>query len=473
MQKIQQFLKLITGHYGPFLRPMAVIFGFVIAGQLIFLAFPYLQGKIIDNLAENAPLRDSLMLVAAIFALYILINTIGYLRDYFESYHWDYEIGKYIDSNTLEKMFKFSLGQHLNENSGLRLSIVRSGTDALTNLANTIVFSILPFILQIIFTTIVLMVVSPLLGIIVAFFGAVYLAVLYRYNIDYFPKIKENRDRWNKQGKQFSETLRNIKLAKLSAKEDVVVEEFKKLFEATAKPAREMWVKYSGMSYRNYTIINVGQAVALLAGIYLVHIGAESPGKVVMLIGWMSSIFGSISNLGWVQRQAIQQMADVSKLDEMLNLPPAVVEAKNPKTLGGIRGKIEFRNVSFTYPKLKSIEDDSNGNGENGSNGSEEETSKEILRGVSFTISPGETVAIVGNSGAGKTTIVNLLLRGYDPDQGSIFIDGVDLRDIDQKSYLRFVGYVPQHVELFDHTLRYNMAFAASHEVSEGELEEI
>lgn len=194
----------------------------------------------------------------------------------------------------------------------------------------------------------------------------------------------------------------------------------------------------------------------MLAAI-LVTKGIHTPGVVVAIIGWVSSIFGNISNFGWMQRNMVQQAADVEGYLDMLEIPPAITEKADAISLPQVNGKIEFRDVSFAYPKVVK------NNGESGVGLDLKKPDEEILRealfDLSFTINPGETVAIVGHSGAGKTTIVQLLLRGYDPDKGEVLIDGHDLRDIKLSDYLSKIGYVEQNVRLFDGPLRDNITF--------------
>lgn len=473
MKHINVFIMSLKSYYSPFMKTGSIILALLVAGQSLQLAFPFLQGKIIDNLAQNSSLMDLLMIGLSMLVLYAAISVIGFVREKYEIDHFDMSLGKHVESKVLEKLFAFSLGQHVNENSGLRLSVVRKGTSALSNFASLFIYSVIPFLLQIILAAAAIALMNPLLGAAIFLIAVIYVVALFRFNIAYFSKFKENRDRWNKQDKYFSEILRNIKLVKLSAKEREMTDEFRGLFEEISIPTRELWKEYTRTQYVRAALLNVAQVGALFAGVLMVKFGVESPGKIVMYIGWTATLFGNIGNLSWIQRQLLQHFGDIDKLEHMLTQPQAVVTAKNPILLPRLSGRIEFQHVSFSYPKIASIEDTEEE--KDTTDDEKEETSKEILRDVSFVIEPGKTVAIVGRSGAGKSTIVNLLLRGYDPDEGTIFIDGVDLRLLDQPHYLTAIGYVPQHVELFDNTLRYNLLFArTTHSAHEDEdLEDI
>ena len=469
---------MLREFYRPFLGKMAVVFGLLVTGQVLFLGLPYLQGRIIDNLAKHAPIRGSLYLGAAILGVYLASILSNYIRDRYETKHLDFQLPQFINTLTLHKMFRFSLGQHINENSGLRLSVITKGNTASIQFLQLTIYQLLPFLLQIVLAVGAIVWVSRPLGVVVLVFSVLYIAAQYYGNLRLYSRLKTNHKLWNKQGKYFNELLRNVKLIKLSTKEQETVEEFAENFEGLSAGGRALWLDYFKGYYLRNTLIPIGQVTALLAGVYLVSIGAQSPGEIVMLIGWMSSIFGSVGNLGFIQRQMMSQLADIQIYHEMLSQEPAVKESANAIELPTFAGKIEFRNVSFRYPVVAEVKEEGDEDKKPvavADTEKKEEAAKEILNDVSFTIEAGETAAIVGHSGVGKTTIIHLLLRGYDPDSGSVLVDGHDLREVAQRSFLGHVGYVPQMVELFDNTLRYNMAFAMAdaEKVTDEQLDEV
>lgn len=466
---------MLLTFYKPFMGKLAVSFSMLVTGQVLFLALPYLQGRIIDNLAKHAPISYSLYLIGAMMTAYLLSNLLNYLRDQYEIKNLDYNLPEFVGTTTLRKMLGFSLGQHINENSGLRLSVITKGNEALSQFMQIVVFSFLPFLIQIILAVCAIFLISKSLGAVVFIFCGLYLAVQYYTNVFAFKGIKENRKDWNGQYKYFNELLRNVKLVKLSAKEDVMVKEYKENFGKVSNRSRAVWMKYNRGYYVRNTLVPIGQATALIAGVYMVSIGAQSPGSIVMLIGWMSSVFGNIGNLSWLQRQLMTNLSDIQIYHEMLSQEPAVKESMTPISLPTFAGKIEFKNVSFRYPVAPKIKDEEHSGDAEEKSEDVDAQAKEILNDVSFIIEPGETVAIVGHSGVGKTTIIHLLLRGYDPDSGKVLVDEHDLREIEQKSLLQHVGYVPQVVELFDNTLRYNMTFATanSEDITDAQLDDV
>ncbi|HKW51657.1 MAG TPA: ABC transporter ATP-binding protein, partial [Candidatus Eisenbacteria bacterium] len=164
--------------------------------------------------------------------------------------------------------------------------------------------------------------------------------------------------------------------------------------------------------------------------------GAVTFGVVVAFIQYADRFYQPVRDLSEKYNVFQSAMVASERIFELLDTKPAVVEPARPTALGRLKGEVEFDRVSFAYK--------------------DEEW---VLRDVSFRIAPGEKVAIVGATGAGKTTIANLLTRFYDFQKGSIRVDGVDIRDVDGKTLRRQIGLVLQDVFLFSGTVRENIAF--------------
>lgn len=463
--------------YDKFFIKIGIALGLMVVEQAMLTTMPYFQGGIIDNLANHMAIKKSMHLGLEILLVFLAANLFSYLREIFTLNYIYYDLPKFTNTVLLKKLFGLSIGQHINANSGLNMAIVTKGNDAVHKFMEVAVYSLLPFILQFVLVTAAIFWVSGIIGAIVMGVSVIFFVMQYYTNANLLGLIKQNQQDWNSQSKFFYEILRNIKLAKLSVKEEEMVSEYQESYEKVASSSQAIWKSYFRGHYRRNVFVRFGQVSALLAGVYLVSTGAKSPGVVVMLIGWMGTVFGDVGNLGSIQRVMMQYLADIHIYHDMLKMEPAVKEVPCPVNLQAVSGRIEFRNVSFRYPVAPQASDhDSNGLDLNHPPAEEPaEPGKPILEDISFVIEPGETVAIVGHSGAGKSTIINLLLRGYDPDSGMIRVDDVDLREADQRSFLTKVGYVPQSVDLFDNTLGYNMAFfvADTMAVTEAELDNV
>ena len=180
-----------------------------------------------------------------------------------------------------------------------------------------------------------------------------------------------------------------------------------------------------------------------------------SVGDVVMVQGLVLQLAQPLGILGFVYNSVRQAATDMGNLIKLQETQPKITSPPDaPELLLTQGGGIEFNNVYFGYgdderKQLADGADDAAGSVPAGS----------LLQGVSFTVEPGQTVAIVGGSGSGKSTILRLLYRFYDPSRGSISIDGQDLRSVELDSVRRVLGVVPQDVVLFNDTIMYNLQY--------------
>jgi ABC-type multidrug transport system fused ATPase/permease subunit len=159
-------------------------------------------------------------------------------------------------------------------------------------------------------------------------------------------------------------------------------------------------------------------------------------GVLVAFIQYAERFYQPVRDLSEKYNMIQSAMVASERIFELLDTPPAIPEPHAPRTIGRLRGEVEFDRVTFAYQE-----------------------GEPVLRDISFRVAPGEKVAIVGATGAGKTTLANLLCRFYEFQKGSIRVDGIDIREIDAKSLRRRIGLVLQDVFLFSGTVRENVAF--------------
>jgi ATP-binding cassette subfamily B protein len=155
---------------------------------------------------------------------------------------------------------------------------------------------------------------------------------------------------------------------------------------------------------------------------------------------WWNQACGMIESLGDRYQDFLREVSSVKKFFDLIDLPIAIKEVENPVHLKSVEGYIQFKGVSFSYPKP-----DGKGVG------------KEVLQDISIRINAGEKVAIVGPTGSGKTTLMTLLFRGYDPDRGSVEVDGYDVRDLSPSDYYKHIAVVDQSCLMMDGTIRDNI----------------
>jgi ATP-binding cassette subfamily B protein len=192
----------------------------------------------------------------------------------------------------------------------------------------------------------------------------------------------------------------------------------------------------------------IGGAVVLLAAASEIHNGAISVGSLIAYLLWVDSLFAPVQQMSQVFDGYQQANVGLQRIKGLLQTPTSTPPASHPIQPGRLRGAIELRDVHFGYTGQRT----------------------EAIGGVSLSIVPGETVALVGQTGAGKSTLVKLIARFYDVTSGQVLIDGTDVREYDLPGYRQQLGVVPQEPYLFAGTVREAIAYGRP-EASDAEVE--
>ena len=222
------------------------------------------------------------------------------------------------------------------------------------------------------------------------------------------------------------------------------VKEFKELwaFKKLCKENEDANVDYTRYSVllRIFVTLFVESVICVILGYggFLVYKGTLNAGELMKFIGLFNSVIWPFMAVSELIEMVSRGKASLNRISELMDAKQDVVDKEGAKDIIEVKGKIEFRNLHF-----KHFTGD-----------------YDALNGVSFTIEPGENVGIIGRTGAGKTTLVDLLLRNYNVADGSLFIDDTDVNDVTIASLRKFISYVPQDNFLFSDTIANNIAFA-------------
>ncbi len=234
------------------------------------------------------------------------------------------------------------------------------------------------------------------------------------------------------------ENFSGIAVIKAFVKETAELLAFGKLNSENER-ANINYTKYSTMLSVSVTLF-VESVICVILGYggYLVHERIFDAGQLVEFIGYFTTIVWPVMAVSQLIEMQSRGKASLQRVSELLDAKPTVYDKANVQEVNTLHGDIEFRNLSFTYP-----------NGEN-----------EVLTDVSFHIKAGESVGIIGKTGSGKTTIVDLILRIYNVPDGTLFLDGRDINTIPIKTVRKFSAYVPQDNFLFSDTVANNIALS-------------
>jgi len=432
------------GNIGFKLRTIIAIV-FTLAGQFILVGAPFLLGRAQDLVTTSLGqgLSFQSIAVAAMFLiggygglkfLNVLINE---AREYLFT-----PVGQHAQRSaataTFAHLHALSLRFHLEKRTGGLSRIIERGIRSIDFLFRFILFRIGPTFLQ--------------LAIAGAAFWAVYdwrfaaiavtVVVLYVWftvvTTEWRLAFRRDMNRQDTEAAAKAvDSLLNYETVKYFGAEGFETARYDRAMEGYQKAAIKSRTSLATVNIGQAFLMQGGIIAMLLLAVYQILNGQMTAGSLTTITLVMMQIYGPLNILGFAYREIKQALTDMEKMFALLDLKPEITDAQDAQNLERPAGEIIFDAVSFAYDPNRPILDD-----------------------VSFTVKPGQTVAIVGPTGAGKSTLSRILFRFYDISAGSVAIDGRDIRTIAQDSLRRAIGIVPQDTVLFNDTIGYNIGYA-------------
>jgi len=354
-----------------------------------------------------------------------------------------------------ELFFEKSMGQHLQESSYLNTANIERGKGRIEQLENMLTFEGSSSLVSLAVALTLLWFRVPSAGLFMTLLLASYLVWLVYLNRNISEKCVPFDKEFRRINRWEHERWEKIERVKTCAKEHAEIAYQNRSFLKVLGEERKFWLWFIGkVTWRGYSnrFVLLG---TLAYGVWRIWEGDWSNGVFVPLLMYATKVSESIWNIGHIEHQINWNMPAIRTAMLTLTIPPDVSDKPGAIELRRKNGvRVEMRDVSYSYSSDKRDLP--------GSHAASPETSRPalpILRNVSLTIQPGEKAALIGPSGAGKTTIMRLLMRFMDPTSGTILIDGHDLRDICLSSWLNLIAYVPQQAQVFDGTIRDNLLY--------------
>lgn len=338
----------------------------------------------------------------------------------------------------IKKIHELDFAFHTSRSTGSLISIIKRGDGAFFDFFQNININTVRIGISFIIMSIVLYRVNPsIMAMMVLAFGSALVLTkrLIQLNLRTRKEFNEAED---KISEIIVDNLINYETVKLFARESW---ERKRLNKSFIVWIDKLWG--FAKSFRVIDLIvgglgNMGVVGALVAGLNLVNSGQITTGDYVMVIGFVTNFYGKFFDLIYNLRNVAKNMVDIQKYFGVLDEKTLVSDLKKPITISGrVAGEIEFRGVSFYYP----------------------ENNKNAVNEIDLKIGAGQSVALVGSSGVGKTTLVKLLLRFFDPTEGIISIDGIDIKKMKKSRLRAMMGVVPQEPIMFNNTIGFNIAY--------------
>jgi ABC-type multidrug transport system fused ATPase/permease subunit len=432
-----------------FKRPLLKMFIALAVLSIASVFAPYAFARIIESMTEGLEML-CIVFIVVIGLITILDNLAMYYKSYIEINYYSFDLGELLSIFIINRYSKFSVGQLINRNSAYDQSVVTSGKEALAHIVKLMVFETLPLLLQIVCIIVSLLFIATSLGLVIFFSALLFLFLVVA--MDHFLKegAEVNSTLRHARNKNFTEIIRNMKLITTNNRIDKSLDDYRECNLKFKTHSKKYWTKF--INWSTMRDLTLGAILVSIFVIGIFYTDYSISAKITAFI-LAERVLRGMRRLNDYYKDMLENKVAIKQMFELVETKPDIILKENSLKLDELKGEIEFREVDFAYTER---------NESIGNSALQEMTSKKttLLRNTNLKIEAGETVALVGSSGGGKTTMINLLLRFFDPDEGKVLIDGYNLRDIDLGSFREKVGIVPQDIEFFDDSILFNLEFA-------------
>lgn len=342
-----------------------------------------------------------------------------------------------IATTIFEHLHNLSLRFHLQRQTGGISRDIERGSRGISFLLNFMIFNILPTLVEIALVSIILLInYDSIFAIITT--GTILLFILYTL------LVTEWRMRFRRAMNEMDSEANNQAIDSLLNFETVKYFNNEAFELARYDQKLASWEKSAVRNQTSLSVLNVGQGIIIAAGLTALMLLAGQGvvdeeltlGDLVLVNAYLLQLYLPLGFLGFVYREIRHSLADMERMFSLLDQQQDISDSNTAQPLTVTNGRIRFEHIEFAY-----------------------HPNRPILHDVCFNIESGQKLAIVGASGSGKSTIVRLLYRFYDPQQGRISIDGQDIRQVTQQSLRQAIGIVPQDTVLFNDTIYHNIRY--------------
>lgn len=428
-------LKRIWSYLAVHRALLALIFLMVVASSVLGLLGPYLLGRTIDDYFVSGDYDGLAGLIAVLAGSYLLQGVSGWLQNY-----WMIGVAQRtvaaLRSDLFRQLHRLPIPYFVKRQSGELMSRLTNDIENVSQTLNSSFIQLVSSLLTFTGMLTLMLLASPLLTAVTLVIVPAMLLGMRWITARTGRYFREQQHSLGEMNGFVEETLSGQRIVKSFSKEQAVIAEF------TARNERLRASGYWAQTYTGFIpklmnmLNNISFAIVAGAGGLLALKGLVSIGVIVMFAEYARQFTRPLNDLANQFNVFLSAVAGAERVFEVLDEQPEELDEQDAAELDDVRGEIEFADVSFSY-----------------------ERSGRTLSGVGFHAASGETIALVGPTGAGKTTVVQLLMRFYEPDGGRILIDGRDIRQIKRKSLRRHLGFVLQDVFLFQGTIIDNIRY--------------
>lgn len=433
MAQIKQDLKFILSRIKHPSKFYWGIFAILISSILVTIV-PYIYGSLVDLAIDS---DSSLVFIIQLILLWTSISLIANILERYStknSYEITVDLTNHLTTDIYAYIINLPISFHKKQKTGKVLRKINRGVSSLYNLIDNVLFSFAPTIISFFLALAILFWVEWRLSAILLVAMLIFIIVTIFYTKKIIKVQISVHQAYERAYGFLYDSIVNTQTVKSNASEDIEEKNNTRRFNSAGridKNWRSIWIR---MGFWQKVINVLSFSTVLGLGIIMLRNGELSPGKLVMFIGYISLLSRPLNRLASQYRQLRTSLTAFRRAIGYYKIQ------KEKDFFGSkdidIKGNVEFRNVDFYYKKTTPI-----------------------LENISFEVKDGEKIALVGGSGVGKTTLVDLIERFYLPQRGKIFINGVNIKKIKLKSLRSQIAIVPQEVALFNDTIKQNIRY--------------
>jgi len=411
----------------------------LVVAKLTNVLVPVAFGRAVDALAPQGAAAVAAVPIAVVLAygvIRLLASGFNELRDAIFAKVQGHAM-RQIALEVFQHLHRLSLRFHLDRQTGGMSRVIERGTRGMTFVLDFLLFHIVPTLFEILLVTVILWGMFDIgfsLAILVAVGCYIAFTLLFtEWRLRFRRQMNATDEDANTKA---VDSLLNFETVKYFGNEAHEARRYDASYRRYEAAYVRSEVSLNGLNFGQQAIIACGLMAVMLMAAFRVADGRMTVGDFVLVNTYMLQVFQPLNFLGFAYREIKQGLVDMEAMFRLLRVEREVQDKPGAPALRVTEGEVRFEDVRFGYGPAR-----------------------EILKGVSFTVPPGRTLAIVGPTGAGKSTISRLLFRFYDVNGGAVRIDGQDVREVTQDSLRAAIGVVPQDTVLFNDTIRYNIAY--------------
>jgi ATP-binding cassette subfamily B protein len=420
----------------PYRRAVLGILGITLLLAAANAVEPLVLKSIFDNLAGNRIVRGLVTSICILIGIGLFREAATAITNWMT---WHTRLGLHhaLLESTVERLHRMPLGFHRTEGVGAIMTRLDRSIQGFITAVSQILFNVFPAVLYLAIALVIMMRLNWKLALIVAAFLPLPGIIAALGGPEQTRRERTLLDQWSKIYSRFNEVLSGIVTVRSFSMEDTEKRRFlKHVHEANQVVIRGVGID-SGLGAATNLAVTAARITAIAFGGMLILQGHLTLGTLVAFLGYVGGLFGPVQGLTTIYQTIQRAYVSLDEIFSILDVQEHLGDAPDATEVAGVRGEVVIRGLKFRY----------------------DPNSRPLLQGIDLHVKPGETVAIVGPSGSGKTTLMALLMRFYDPDEGSIFLDGRDLRTLKQRSLRHNIGTVLQDPLLFNDTVRNNIAY--------------